>query len=149
MTDSSSLTRAHARRRALNDAMTQLEKALAGPAAAEGWLDRVEDSLAGLREGLEAHVAEVEGPRGLLAEIVDVAPRLAAATRELEDEHGLLLAACDRAERKLEAIRGSVTPDGVALRRRLTTLLGRVTLHRQRGADLVYEAYNVDIAAAD
>jgi hypothetical protein len=24
-----------------------------------------------------------------------------------------------------------------------------VTLHRQRGADLVYEAYNVDIAASD
>jgi hypothetical protein len=29
------------------------------------------------------------------------------------------------------------------------TVLGRLSLHRQRGADLVYEAYNVDIAAGD
>lgn len=149
MTDSTSLTRANARRRALNDAMTELERAVAGPASAEGWLDRVHNGLAGLREGLEAHIAEVEGPRGLLAEIMELAPRLVAPARELEDEHITLLDAWDRTERTLENVRGRGPADRAALRRRVTTLLGRVTLHRQRGADLVYEAYNVDIAASD
>lgn len=149
MTDSTSLTRANARRRALNDAMTELEKAVAGPAPAEGWLDRLDNGLAGLREGLEAHIAEVEGPHGLLADIMELAPRLAAATRELEEEHVALLNAWDRTERTLEAVRRNGETDRAALRRRVTSLLGRVTLHRQRGADLVYEAYNVDIAASD
>jgi hypothetical protein len=36
-----------------------------------------------------------------------------------------------------------------AVRRRVVNLIGRLTLHRQAGSDLVFEAYNVDIAASD
>jgi hypothetical protein len=36
-----------------------------------------------------------------------------------------------------------------SVRRQVTTLLGRLTLHRQAGADLVFDAYNVDIGAMD
>jgi hypothetical protein len=35
------------------------------------------------------------------------------------------------------------------IRRRVVNLIGRLTLHRQAGSDLVFEAYNVDIAASD
>jgi hypothetical protein len=142
------LSRAQLRRHDLAEAMTALEDAIAGPASVAGWLNRVEASLGDLRAALDAHIEEVEGPHGLLAEIVSADPRLAPYTEDLRKDHIELLGAWVRAETTARAVRGGLAlPSKV--RRRVTTLLGRLTLHRQAGADLVYEAHSVDIAAVD
>jgi hypothetical protein len=142
------LTRANIRRQDLAEAMTALEEAIAGPASITGWLDRVEASLGHLRGALDARIEEVEAPDGLLAEIVAVDPRLAPYAEDLRKDHIDLLGAWVRAEATARAVRGGLAlPSKV--RRRVTTLLGRLTLHRQAGADLVYEAHSVDIAAVD
>ena len=128
--------------------MTALEEVVAGPSSADDWLDRTEERLGDLRRALDLHIEEVEAPKGLLAEIVTVAPHLAPYTDELRDEHLVLLEAWLRAEAAVRGARaGRATVSSV--RRQVTTLLGRLTLHRQAGADLVFDAYNVDIGAMD
>lgn len=135
---------ARARRRELGAAMNQLEFSLTGPMASEGWLDGVREALGDLRESLVEHIDVTEGSGGLLQEIQDAAPRLSNEIGFIEAEHDELLALIEKAE---AASRQS--NDRKAIRNRAMSILPRLTLHRQRGADLVYEAYNVDIAAGD
>ena len=127
--------------------MIELETVVAGPSASEGWLGRVYESLDDLLEALQAHIDEVEGPDGLLAQIIDEEPRLSAETDEFRREHVELLEACERTRKAILGAR--LVADGARVRRNVTSLLGRLTAHRQRGSDLVYDAYNVDIAASD
>jgi hypothetical protein len=91
---------------------------------------------------LEAHMSEVEGANGLLARILDESPRLAAEIAGIRDEHVLLADSVETLNRVI------ANGDTERIRRKVTSLLGRIALHRQRGADLVYEAYNVDIGAS-
>jgi hypothetical protein len=142
------LTRATIRRQDLAEAMTALEEVIAGPASVADWLDRTEASLGDLRRALDGHIEEVEAPQGLLAEIVAVDPRLAPYAGDLRTDHIDLLGAWARAEATVRAARDGAATSAM-VRRRATTLLGRLTLHRQAGADLVYEAHSVDIAAVD
>ena len=142
----SRLARAKARRVDLREAMAETERIIAKSAAVDGWYDEVEESLTVLREALDAHIVEVEAPDGLLEEILDEAPRLAAEINDIKREHEGLIESWERA-------RALITPgdrlEPIGVRRRVIALLGRISEHRQRGADLVYEAYNVDIAAGD
>jgi hypothetical protein len=84
-----------------------------------------------------------------LAEIVDIAPRLSSQTEDLREDHMALLGAWLRAEATVRAARNDGSDAGAIVRRRVVTLIGRLTRHRQAGSDLVFEAYNVDIAASD
>jgi hypothetical protein len=143
------LSRATDKRRILAEEMARLEEDLARPASAQDWLGRVEAGLADLRLALDAHIGEVESHDGLLAEIVDVAPRLSGQTEELRHQHMALLGAWLRAEATVRAAREDGPAARALVRRRVVALIGRLTRHRQAGSDLVYEAYNVDIAASD
>ena len=142
------LARAKTRRHWLRSAMAGSEAAVAGPSSRQGWLSEVNASLAELRLALDEHIAEVEGPDGLLAEIIQSTPRLASEVEILRREHRQLVTAVARAQEISRAVETDPSPDPLRLRRAVTTLLGRLTLHRQRGSDLVFEAYNVDIGAA-
>ena len=126
--------------------MERLEGTVAKPTSPNGWAGAVDAALVELGDALSAHIREVEAPDGLLADIVDVAPRLFAEVETIKEEHVDLVRSWSRARHSLKG-------DGVAsvteVRRRVISLLGRLALHRQRGSDLVYDAYNVDIGAAD
>jgi hypothetical protein len=138
--------RARTRRIELHDAMTGLETELARASGSEAWRDNVETALAELGAALDAHIQDVEGVEGLLARVVDEAPQLAGEIAALTKEHQQLSAARYRA---LATLRQPGRPDPAVVRRRVTTLLGRLALHRQRGAELVYDAYSVDIGTGD
>lgn len=149
MSDTPNLARARERRHSLREAMTGLETRVSTPTAADGWHQAVDAAIDELRYALDEHIEGVEGRGGLLEEILERAPRLSRQTQLIEAEHERLTDACERAK---EAVRGSmnlVSPDPEQVRRCVVSLLGRLTLHRQHGADLVYEAYNVDISAGD
>ena len=135
---------ARERRHLLGEALHGLERAVAGPSEAEGWFDRVRSALAELRQAIEEHIEATEGPGGLLEEVQDIAPRLSNEIALIVAEHEELIDLLDRAEASLEQ-----STDPKSIRNRAMALLPRLSLHRQRGSDLVYEAYNVDIAAAD
>jgi hypothetical protein len=128
------------RRDALRVAMHSLETIVAGPASSPGWRDAVGNALSAIREALDQHIAAVESPDGLLEEILEIAPRLAHLTEEIEADHRDLLRMLERAE---EAIPGD--SDSRTVRRTAMSLLAGLAIHRQRGSDLLYEAYSVDI----
>ena len=140
-----SLESLRAQRAGLRDSMSGLELALAASAIRDesSWLAHVHEALGSLAADFRVHIDFTEGPDGLYREVLDNAPRLTEAVRRLADEHV-------RIEEQLVDLLAAVGASEVdvdvdAVRARGTALLGRLVRHRQRGADLVYEAYEVDI----
>lgn len=133
------------RRAELRESMSALELALAAPARGDTvrWAAHVQAALAELSADLREHVRMTEGAEGLYQEIIETAPRLAEAMDRLVEEHRVMSAAI---EGQLAAV-SSVDALGEVDRIRAdgTDLLMTLVRHRQRGADLVYEAYEFDI----
>ena len=137
------LDAARQRRLQLHDAMVALENVAAAPTGSGGWRDRVAAALDDLRGALRVHIEEVESPSGLLVAALDTAPRVAPLVDRLRADHKEIAPAADALA---EHIAGSdPTLDSGAMRREVMSILGRLAEHRQKGADLVYEAYEVDI----
>jgi hypothetical protein len=137
------------RRAELRETMGALEAALAAPAAGRDviWGERVHDALAGLAADFAAHVEVTERPGGLYQAILGGDLRLANAVDALTAEHGAI--GSDIAT-LVAASEPPVTPQDVDdLRERATVLLAHLARHRQRGADLIYQAYQTDIGGGD
>ena len=93
----------------------------------------------------ERHIAQVEGANGLFDDIMASTPRLSAEMSGLRQEHHTLTTSWQRA---LEMANADTDPDPDILRRRINALLGRLAIHRQRGSELVFDAYNLDVGTA-
>ena len=133
------------RRAELRGSIDALERALAAPAPGRvaAWAERVRRAAVELSADLRAHVEITEGPDGLHGAVLATAPRLGNAVRRLGREHVQLRAHVDNLLARLDRLAGE---DGVeAARTRGTLLLDQLIRHRQRGADLVFEAYHADI----
>ena len=136
-------------RAGLRAAIGSVERALSSAARGrvKAWSTDLRDELANLNEALEQHIAITEAPDGLLADITSAVPRLAHRVQKTKDDHVVLRAAVAAA---IEAL-----PDGddenqvPNARTKVVELLTAIVHHRHLGADLVYEAYNVDIEAGD
>ena len=154
------------RRAELLESITALELALAAPGRQERWAERVSAALSELSSEFNDHIELMEGSNGLNVRLIRRAPRLAHAVEALTKEHATLAGLIEdlttlvaQAQGSLE--RGESTERGAAMpdypmpggwdevRERGTELLGALVRHRQRGADLVYEAYAVDIGGQD
>lgn len=129
----------------LLESIRALEQALAAPAAgrAEPWAERVTAALAELTSDFREHVGLTEGPDGMYRAVLAASPRLANAVAGLTAEHAeiekMTAILLDRlSEPVLAGDVDEVRDEG-------TALLARLSRHRQRGADLVYEAYELDI----
>ena len=126
--------------------MLVLEHALAAPmpVRAGEWAERVVESLRRLRAAFAEHIMVTEGPDGLYQDILGSTPRLACAVGRLHGEHVEMSAILDALVGEAATVDGS--PERVmGLRERAYRLLGQLVRHRQRGADLVFEAYETDI----
>jgi chromosome segregation ATPase len=136
------IAEARERRKPLHDAAEALELAAAAPAGTgDVWRNRLRDVLDQVEGALDDHVAKTEGPEGLYAELQQSAPRLSNDIALLTKDHIKLRAAISRVRDLLDADDRDVD----AIREAIVDLLGRIVRHRQKGADLVYEAYSVDI----
>ncbi len=110
------------------------------------WYGDVAVHIRALAEAFRHHVEQSEGPKGLLPQIVEAAPRLAPAVEVVKREHRALLAQMSR----LEAATGlPQDADEQAVRKDSLRLMHDVAAHRQRGSDLIYEAYYVDVEGGD
>ena len=134
-----------ARRAELRETLNLLEAALAAPARGREmiWGEAVHATLVMIADDFGAHVEVTEGPGGLHQAILAGDLRLANAVDALTEEHGQI------AEEISALVADSQAPvtaqDMDELREGATKLLGHLVRHRQRGADLIYEAYATDV----
>jgi hypothetical protein len=133
------------RRAELRESMDALEAALATAAGGDParWAQRVHVALVELAGDFRAHVEITEGPQGLYHDLLASSPRLSGAVDHLTGEHAEISGEVDLLVTRL------TVPDAVddiaGVRELGTALLGRLVRHRQRGSDLVFEAYEFDI----
>jgi hypothetical protein len=140
------LERVRAHRAELRDSVAAVDDALASPISGPEWRDRVCTALTELAHDFRTHIDLTEGEGGLYADVRASSPRLSGRVRRLTDEHvrysghiNSLLARLDGA--------GPVD-DLQDFREEVTALMGQMVRHRQTGADLVFEAYEVDIGGS-
>lgn len=129
----------------LRESMSALEDALAAPANADQshWTPRVQAALAEVSGDFRAHVDLTEGPHGLYRELLRTSPRLAGAVEALTREHALIGGQIDKLQARVAD--PDATADVEDVRGSGTSLLGRLVRHRQRGSDLVFEAFEFDL----
>jgi len=146
------LEAAKGQRLSLRRAIGQLEEALTEPAVgrAKDWAANLEPVLDDLKTVFSVHVEVTEGAGGLYEEIVGLSPRLAGTVDRLRAEHPEITEAVTQMVARLEHVEigGPEWPLDDA-RDDLQRFIGKVIRHRQRGADLVWEAYNVDIGGPE
>jgi len=149
---SPALDAARQRRKTLHDTLVHLEEALSSPAAVRipDWTATVLKELHEVRDAFEQHIVVTEQDDGLYEEILERAPRLEGNVRRLREEHPEIRTGIDSMLERLENTEiGTDTWQLEQARDDLQRFIGRVIKHRQRGADLVWEAYNVDIGGLE
>jgi hypothetical protein len=131
------------------EAVLALEQGLAAPAGddPQGWASSLAEPVGRLGSVLDAHVAGTEGESGLFAEVRDHAPRLIASIDRMQAEHEPLQQSVDDLTARLGSVTSDADVDGV--REAGLDLIRRLLVHRHRGAELVYDAYDVDLSGGD
>ncbi|TAM85985.1 MAG: hypothetical protein EPN43_10880 [Jatrophihabitans sp.] len=145
----SELEQVRRRRAELRESLDALERALAAPAVGRPliWGERVRAVLAEVADDFREHIAVTEGPGGLHQAILAGDLRLANAVAALTDQHALI---ADALHVCLVDAEAPVADEDVhGIRERATDLLAALVRHRQRGADLIFEAYATDIGEGD
>jgi hypothetical protein len=137
------------RRQGVRAALDRLEHAIAAPTTGReaAWVAKVADQLTNVETAFGHHVTVTEEEDGLFDEIIADAPRLANQVQQLRTDHLRIAVTIDRA--RLLATGPAAEGHLSELSEAALDLLARLTRHRHLGATLVYEAYTVDIEAAD
>ncbi|MGD2042085.1 MAG: hypothetical protein PVJ28_00425 [Acidimicrobiia bacterium] len=133
------------RRRDLYEAMQQLEASVARASGLEDWTEKVEKALANMEAALERHVEEIEAGDGLFAQVIDRAPHLSSSVDSLRQEHQSMLKQC----REALDLASSGGPAPEMLRRKVVEVIELIVIHRQTGAELLFDTYNVDVGSGD
>lgn len=146
--DAPDLAAVRQRRMRLRDALRELEDAISAPARSHRWADDAASALDSFLEALDEHIAGTERPDGLFDAVGEQAPRLTSHVARLRAEHDEMrvLAQDLRGHARAGA---SDAADVERIRSGCLVLLRVAVRHRQRGSDLLYEAYEVDIAGGD
>ena len=138
---------ARRRRAPLREAASGLEFAISAPVGTGPvWRDRVREALNQVRKALDQHIVDTEGPQGLYEELQMEAPRLSNLVKLLTKEHDVMEEDISRAGAALDTLPEVFdTDEAEPARESVLIVLGRISRHRQKGADLVWRAYSVDI----
>jgi len=140
------LEQVRAHRGELGESMRALDDALSLPLGLAVWGRRVRAALTELASDVQDHVALTESAGGLYPSLSATAPRLASGIEaQLEDHRHFVV----EVERLLQARDDGISRADLAQHRdEITALVHRLVKHRQRGSDLIYEAYEVDIGGS-
>jgi hypothetical protein len=123
--------------------MQQVELAAAAAAGKEAWTNELEISLRKLEIAWRHHVREAESPAGLHDRILDQAPRMQRTVESIQADHRAIARSVGAA--LTEVHEAGDDTDKEALRDTAVDILVALARHRQHGADLIYDAYSVDI----
>ncbi|MEL7156054.1 MAG: hypothetical protein AAFN30_05580 [Actinomycetota bacterium] len=141
------LDAARVRRESLYQALIGLEDALSTPIGdGERWRLRVAMAVDHAVNRVAEHVESSESDDGLLVQVAADSPRLRCRIDRLKSDHDQLEKDAHQLSVALADLSDADVPArGPQLRNQALEFLGLLASHRQRGADLVYEAYQVDI----
>jgi hypothetical protein len=120
--------------------LQHMQHAIRTPVGDPAFEPGVIHAMAQLKAAFAEHVQVTEGPSGLYAGVLDDAPRLASYLNDLVGDHRSVWSALDELEGRLS---DRHPPEAVL--RHADRLIREVWQHRQRGADLLYEAYDTDL----
>ncbi|HEU5309526.1 MAG TPA: hypothetical protein VFW97_19550 [Acidimicrobiia bacterium] len=137
------------RKRSL-DALHQVEfsAATAGPGREIDWVSDVRGALGALEDALAVQAQNSAVSDSPLSDIEVEEPRLRNRVVQLRQRYADLRQRVGELRSQLDA----TAPESLDLadvRRRLEALAGELRYQRAREADLVYEAYSVDLGAGD
>ena len=135
------------RRAGLKAAMVELEHAAAAPLPGRqrAWLTEVCRRLELVQRRFASHVAGTEGEDGLFVDVLTASTRQAQPIAMLRTEHEQITEVLRGLLDRLAQERGGAPETLEQAREEVTGLLARLSRHRQRGSDLIYEAYELDI----
>lgn len=133
------------RRSALAIAMADLESAISrpGPGRTEQWRTEVHHALDEVRDALVRHIIVTESPDSFQEHILKRLPELTPRVRRLRRDHNRAHHLVNEAYIALEAPIDDAFVEEA--RDRVTEVLLHLSHHRQRGSDLIWEAFNIDI----
>ena len=138
-------------REVLRSAILGVEEALAEPSfgRVRAWCTQVASQAQALEAAFADHVHLTEQPDGLYDELQTLAPRLEGRLARLRDDHVEVMS---RLVGFLNGIDGGTGNTSAIDAERIdawriegTAMLGILVRHRQRGIDLTFEAYRVDL----
>ncbi|HUS43536.1 MAG TPA: hypothetical protein VMY16_12800, partial [Ilumatobacteraceae bacterium] len=136
------------RRAALVGTCSALEAALSSPVASARWPEGLGNAVSALLATFGEHVTETESPGGTIEQLRERAPRLSDRIDRLSEQHVTIAADAGRLMDRLEHVPSERSDDeNAAIREQALELLTAVVRHRQLGADLLYEAYDVDVGS--
>jgi len=124
------------------------------------WRSRLSVRLSDLDRAWQQHVTRNEEPGGFLDEMRSEAPDLDPRVRQLHQDHVNLTVAIDSARQqvapehqgqlRLDPPAGNhLDGEILAVREKVSTLVGALTRHQRRGADILHTAYEVDTGGGD
>lgn len=144
--DANTLDEVRARRASLRKAMSGVGEAAESPLAGRPmeWAAELVGRLTRLSGAWERHITITEADGGLFGQIHGQAPELEPQLQQLAKEHDRIRAAITRVSSDVTAAADDETKLQ-QLREQVTNIISDLIRHRQRGADLVYRAYAVDI----
>jgi hypothetical protein len=138
------------RRAALVGACSTLEAALSAPVASAHWPEGLGNAVTALLATFGEHVTLTETPGGTIDQLRERAPRLSDRIDRLAEQHVTITADAERLMDRLDHLPTERTADdSAAVREQALELLTAIVRHRQLGADLLYEAYDVDVGGPD
>lgn len=136
---------AHRRREALRHAMVVLEDASSAPVGDRSqWCARLAEALVVAQDTIAEHVRETEAPEGMYDQLEEGHEWLHTKVQRLRDEHPVLMAHARELQHRCE-----LRDDPETIRDDVMALVGQLARHRSHGADLLHEAYNVDVSVGD
>lgn len=150
MTESYDVTSIRHRREALLRAAIGLEDALASPLGDQHrWCLRVSMATDHATMRIDEHISQTEGCGNILEEIRTRAPRLDQRVSQMLLDHEHLEKAAHSLRTAVSQLEFVEDRDwekaAVDVRQKAVDMMGLIARHRQRGSDLVYEAYQVDL----
>jgi WS/DGAT/MGAT family acyltransferase len=137
------------RRDEFYEGILELERAMAAPAGdhAGTWAAASARAVEDMQHVLDDHIRETEAPGSFYDDVIEHSPHLVNAAHRLQAEHPPLAARVEALALELKTV---TDDDGVeATRQDALELIKALLQHRHRGAELVYDAYNVDVAPGD
>ena len=140
----SALERIEPQRGRLGTALRDYQLAVLDPEP--HWAAKMPSALGSLRAAFEEHVAFTETADGLFDEMLhDDTIDVSSEIDQLQRDHQAIAAAITRAEEAL----ASPPSDEHHLREVVASVARLVARHRRRGAQLLYDVYNVDTTGGD